>query len=100
MFFRYCKNKISNSSNFSVISACSNFSTSFRKFISGLQTDDGCDALFFFVLLNCDVTSSLDFMLILCSFNPVYLMSFSYQSVYSSLELHNIFIQESNIFVA
>ena len=38
-------------SNFTVISACSSLSTSFRKPMSGSRIDDRCDALFFFAIL-------------------------------------------------
>ena len=50
MLFTYSNFKFSVSYNFIVISACSNFSTSFRKSISGSRIEDGCDALFFIAI--------------------------------------------------
>ena len=43
------------SSNFIVISACSNLSTSFLKSISGSRIEDGSDALFFIAIFVIEV---------------------------------------------
>ena len=50
MLFTNCNFKFSVSTNFIVISACSNLSTKFRKSISRSRVEDGCDALFFFAI--------------------------------------------------
>ena len=46
ILFKKCSLRLSVSSSFIVISACSSLLTSFLKSRSGSQIDEGCDALF------------------------------------------------------
>ena len=52
MLLTCCSFRFFVSSNFMVISACSSLSTSFLKSKSGSRIDEGCDALFFFLLFS------------------------------------------------
>ena len=50
MLFTFCSFRFSVSSNFIVIFACSNLSTSFLKCKSGSRMEEGRDALFFIAI--------------------------------------------------
>ena len=50
MLFTYCNFRFSVSSNFIVISACSNLSTSFPNSKFGSRIEEGCDDLFFIAI--------------------------------------------------
>ena len=69
--FTYCKLRISVSSNFNVISACSTLSNSFLKSKSESRFEEGCDALFLLLFFVVEV-SSLGFLSSLYFCNHVY----------------------------